>query len=139
MKKLFILLLTLGIFFRNSLCADIQILNPHVSPAPFKGNAVLYLKIANSSLTPDKLLNITAVEAPHMASLNHLTVITNNETSTPTFLLIPAKGNVDLLSGSRHLLITDVNRALFENEAITVTFIFQNNEPISLKVPVRSH
>lgn len=137
MRNKFALLLAIWALLSTSAIAEIQVLNPHVNPGSANGNAALHLKIINSSLKPDKLIKVTALEAPQMKNLSHVVVEDNNQTETPTFVVIPQEGNVDLQSSERHLVLTDLNKDLKVGDEVNLSLTFQNQGTINVKALVK--
>ncbi len=99
--------------------------------------SAVYMTIVNTGSTADQLVNITT-DVAEAAEL-HITIIENNvgQMRPVPAVDVPAKGQVELRSGSYHVMLIDVKRTLAPGDTVPLTLTFQNAGEIQVTAEVR--
>jgi periplasmic copper chaperone A len=100
------------------------------------GNGAAFMLIKNGGAA-DKLLKVES-DAAKSVEL-HQTKMENNVMSMQpvTAIDVPANGQVELKSGSYHVMMMDLTRELKESDKIKLTLVFEKAGSISVDAEVR--
>jgi len=96
-----------------------------------------YMTIANTGSAADQLVKVTTGVAEQVEL--HTTTIENNVAQMRPVLSIEvaANGQVELKSGSYHMMLINVNRSLQVGDTVPVTLTFQNAGDVIVNAEVR--
>lgn len=137
MKKQFIFLLFAGLALSSETLADIEILNPWIR-ATTGSNAVLFMKIVNTSDTSDKLISAQSNISQRVEFHTHEEQKGAMHMARVGFIEVPEDGNKLLTSGGLHLMLIKVNRPLKPGDSAEVTLTFENQGNVQFLAPVKA-
>jgi copper(I)-binding protein len=137
MKKKISLLLTIFLAFGSAAFAGVEIIDPWVR-ASTSPNTALYVKIINTSPTPDKLINVTTNDSVRSELHSHEENNGVMQMKKVGFIEIPSKGNTVLESGKHHIMLMQLNRPLQDGDNVAVIFHFEQAGAVEHTVPVRA-
>ncbi len=165
MKKILWLLLIIGFTFHSETLANIEdakplkrpiqkennslpvnveavepleIVDPWIRPAQKGQNAILVMKIVNTSNKPNKLISVKSSVTPTIEFHDHQTDNGRMQMRKLAFFQIPAHGNLFLGSGKEHIMLRKLSRDLKVGEIVHITMQFENGKNIELRVPVKA-
>ncbi len=137
MKKQFAFLLSIGLALSSTAFANIEILNPWIR-ATTGSNAVLFMKIVNTSDAPDKLVSAQSNISQRVEFHGHEEKEGAMNMRKVGFIEVPQKGNKLLTSGGIHLMLIKVNRPLKPGDSAEVTLSFENQGNVQFLAPVKA-
>jgi periplasmic copper chaperone A len=111
---------------------------PTESAGGTTGVSAAYMKIANTSDTPDMLVSVTADVGD--AEI-HETIVKDDIAAMraiPDGLEVPAKGSVELKPGSYHIMLIRLKKDLKAGDVVKLTLNFKSGTQIALDVPVKA-
>jgi copper(I)-binding protein len=117
---------------------SITILSPWVMAADQGGNTAAFMLLKNTGSDADKLVKAEFADA--MGTEIHETKMQNDmmEMSPVDAIEIPAKGQVELKSGSYHVMIMGLMKDLKAGEKVNITLTFEKAGSTTIAVEVRT-
>jgi copper(I)-binding protein len=137
MKTRFALLLTSGLIFGFQAFSEIEIKDSWVR-ASTGPNSALYMTIVNTSPHPVKLIGSTVSECHHAELHTHVHDGEIMKMQEVDFIEIPGNGTQELKPGGHHIMLMRLHHPLEEEKTVHAKFIFENEKPIELKVPIHA-
>ena len=116
----------------------IQIIAPWARAADSGGNTGVFMVIKNTSGQADKL--VAAAYADAMMTGVHETVMKDNvmTMSEVPSLEVPANGQVELKSGSYHIMAMELKKQIKAGDKIQVTLTFEKAGKVTVDAEVRA-
>jgi periplasmic copper chaperone A len=116
----------------------IEILNPWVKAAANGENTAAFMIVKNTGSPTDKLIKAEFNGA--METEIHETKMSNDvmEMSPIDALEIPANGQVELKSGSYHVMMMGLNKELKAGDKVDLTLTFANAGSVTVTAEVRN-
>lgn len=135
MKTKFTILLALGLLFGLQAFSGIEIKDPWVR-ASTGPNSALYMKIINTSPHPIKLIGSTVSDCHHAELHTHVHDGAIMKMQKVDFIEIPGNGTQELKPGGHHVMLMKLHHPLKEENIVHAKFIFENETPVDLQVPI---
>jgi periplasmic copper chaperone A len=117
---------------------SIEIISPWVMAADNGSNTAAFMLLKNTGSDADQLVKVEFADA--METEIHETKMKNDvmEMSPVAAVEIPAKGQVELKSGSYHVMIMGLTKELKAGEKVNVTLTFAKAGSVAVAVEVRN-
>lgn len=109
---------------------SIEILDAWVRPATKGGNTALFMKVVNTSNTPDELISAHSDVSTHVEFHTHEDDNGVMRMKKIGCMPIPPHGNIDLKQGGEHVMLMNISRPLEEGHFINVTLNFKNSPAV---------
>jgi copper(I)-binding protein len=119
-------------------CADaLQIREGYVREMPpGQSTSAAFMKIANETNRPVAIVAATCDAAQTTELHTHRRVDGGVRMELVRRLVIPAKGQVELVSGGYHLMLINLKRSLHAGESVNVTLFDEEGKLYSARLPV---
>lgn len=137
MKKKLSLLVAISAILSDGTLAKIEVFNPWISPST-GDNALLFMKVVNTSNKPDELLTAHTLIASRTELHSDLYEQGKKVVQRVGYIFIPPEGNMVLTPDNHHIKLINVNRPLKDGDNVNVTLKFKSGENVNLIVPVKS-
>lgn len=144
--KRFVLFLALLVLV-SSACApqapmtqvgSIEIIAPWVMAADKDGNTAAFMVLKNKGSAVDKLVKVEFENAIETGIHETKIIDDKMEMSPVDALEIPANGQVELKSGSYHVMMMGLSKELKDGEKVNVTLTFENAGSVIVAMEVRN-
>ena len=117
---------------------SIQVLSAWAEAANKGDNTAIFMQIKNTGSANDQLVK-AVTDAGMMVGL-HQTVMKDNVMTMPELAAIdiPANGQVELKSGSFHIMVMGISKDLKPGDKLHLTLTFVKAGPITLDAEIRN-
>ena len=133
-------LLSLPTFSQTSDVVAIEILQGHIRETiPGTSISSAYLTIRNPYQQALKLIVVTSKISPRLELHEHsMTDSGMMKMRQVPHIMIPANSEVTLKPSGLHIMIFELTKGLMAGEQIPLTFIFENQQVVTITLPVQS-
>jgi periplasmic copper chaperone A len=144
MKRILLIGIVFGMLFLAACAAkpaagigSIQIFEPWVLVAKAGGTTGAFMLIKNTGSQPDKLLKVECM-ASMMTGIHETKMVGDvMQMSEIPALEIPANGQVELKSGSYHVMMMNISQDLNEGGKMKMTLTFEKAGPLEIEATIQ--
>lgn len=116
----------------------IELHNAHVRQMPPGARAGgAFMRIVNTGELDDRLVSARSDAAAHV-ELHGMQMVDGvmKMSSLPDGIAIPAHGQVEFISGGKHLMFVDVHKGFMPGDEVSVVLTFERAGEVKLQLPV---
>ncbi len=118
---------------------EITVMDPWARPSPVKaGNGAAYMQLMNKGGSDDVLLS-AETDVAEVVELHETRMEGDVMKMSPLpNIPIPAGGSVSLKPGGMHIMLINLKQELTPGEKVRLTLNFEQSDPITLDVEIRT-